>query len=66
MVSTSGLTAAFLLNFVKLTTRPDLLHDVSPLVVCVSGNDGVADALAQLTHNKPVEGHPLVDPENGT
>lgn len=59
VVSTPGLTAAFLFNFVKLTTWPDLLGDGSPIVVCISGDDSVADALVQLTHNKAVEGHPL-------
>jgi hypothetical protein len=59
-VSTPGLTAAFLFNFVKFTTWPaDLLRDGNTIVVCVSGDDSVADALVQLTHSKMVEGHPL-------
>ena len=65
-VSTPGLTAAFLFNFVKFTTWPaDALRDGSPIVVCVSGNDQVADALVQLTTNKTVEGHALGDSANG-
>lgn len=59
-VSTPGLTAAFLFNFVKFTTWPaDGLRDGSPIVMCVAGNNGVADALDQLTQNKTVEGHAL-------
>lgn len=59
-VSAPGLTAAFLFNFVKFTTWPaGLLRDGEPIVVCVSSNDRVADALLQLTQNKTVEGHPL-------
>jgi hypothetical protein len=60
-VSTPGLTAAFLFNFVKFTTWPaDGLPDGSPIVICVGGNDLVADALVQLTNSKAVEGHALV------
>jgi hypothetical protein len=59
-VSTPGLTAAFLFNFAKFTTWPDdALRTGSTIVICVSGNDQVADALVQLTQNKLVEGHPL-------
>jgi hypothetical protein len=54
------LTAAFLFNFVKFTTWPaDVLPGASPIVVCVSGDDWVADSLLQLTRNKAVAGHPL-------
>ena len=59
-VSTPGLTAAFLFNFVKFTTWPsEGLRDGSPIVVCVGGNELVADALVQLTNGKTVEGHAL-------
>ena len=59
-VSTPGLTAAFLFNFVKFTTWPaDGLRDGGPIVICVGGNDSVADSLDQITQNKTVEGHPL-------
>jgi hypothetical protein len=59
-VSTPGLTAAFLFNFVKFTTWPaGALRDGSPIVICVGGNDLVADSLVQLTQNKTVEGHAL-------
>ena len=61
------LTAAFLFNFVKFTTWPaDVLRDGgSPIVVCVSGDDRVADSLVQLTREKMVEGHPLVGAADG-
>ena len=59
-VSTPALTAALLFNFVKFTKWPaDLLRDGTSIIVCVSGNDRVADALVQLTQNRTVEGHPL-------
>jgi hypothetical protein len=59
-VSTPGLTAAFLFNFVKFTTWPaDGLRDGSPIVICIGGNELVADALVQLTKGKTVEGHAL-------
>ena len=59
-VSTPGLTAAFIFNFVKFTTWPaDGLSDGSPIVICVGGNQLVADALVQLTNSKTVEGHAL-------
>jgi len=58
--SAPDLTAAFLFNFVKFTTWPaDVLPDTNPIVVCVSGDDRVADSLVQLTRNKSVGGHPL-------
>jgi hypothetical protein len=54
------LTAAFLFNFVKFTTWPaDALPGAGPIVVCVIGDDWVADSLLKLTRNKTVEGHPL-------
>ena len=60
-VSTPELTAAFLFNFVKFTTWPaDALRDGGPIVICVSGNDQVADSLVQLTRDKKAEGHPVV------
>lgn len=59
-VSTPGLTAAFIFSFVKFTTWPDeALRDGSAIVICVIGNDQIADALVQLTYNKAVEGHPI-------
>jgi hypothetical protein len=59
-VSTPGLTAAFLFNFVKFTTWPaDGLREGSPIIICVGGNELVADALVKLTHGKTVEGHSL-------
>ncbi len=59
-VSTPGLTAAFIFNFVKFTTWPDdALRDGGTIVICVAGSDRVADALSQLTRDKAVEGHPL-------
>lgn len=60
VVSTPGLTAAFIFSFVKFTTWPaEVQPDGSAIVICVIGSAQVADALVQLTHQKTVEGHPL-------
>lgn len=60
VVSTPGLTAAFIFNFVKFTTWPeDVLRDGNTIVICVIGSDQISDALSQLTRDKAVEGHPL-------
>lgn len=59
-VSTPGLTAAFIFNFVKFTTWPDdAMRNGGTILLCVSGNEQVADALVQLTQDKQVEGHSL-------
>jgi len=59
-VSTPGLTAAFIFNFVKFTTWPeDVLREGNTIAICVAGSDQIADALSQLTRDKAVEGHPL-------
>jgi hypothetical protein len=59
-VSAPALTAAFLFNFVRFTTWPaDVLANGTAIVVCVSGDDRVAESLVQLTRDKKVEGHAL-------
>ena len=59
-VSEPELAAAFLFNFVRYTTWPaDVMPAGSPIVVCISGSDWVADALVQLTRNRLVDGHVL-------
>jgi hypothetical protein len=59
-VSTPGLTAAFIFSFVKFTTWPaGALRDGTAIVICVIGNEQIADALVQITYGKTVEGHPL-------
>jgi hypothetical protein len=59
-VSVPELAAAYLFNFVRFTTWPaDVMPPGGSIVVCVSGNDWVADALVQLTRNQRVDGHPL-------
>lgn len=59
-VSAPDLAGAFLFNFVKFTKWPgDALSDGSPIVVCVSGNDWVADSFVRLTRNQRVDGHSL-------
>ena len=59
-ISAPELTAAFLFNFVKFTTWPaDVLQDGGPLVVCVAGDDWVANSLVDLTRSQRVDGHSL-------
>lgn len=59
-VSAPELAAAFLFNFVRFTTWPDDAMPVgSPIVICVSGSDWVANSLVQLTQNQRVDGRPL-------
>ena len=51
------LTAAFLFNFVRFTTWPaGSLQQDAPIVVCVSGSDGVAGSLDELTRRRRVNG----------
>lgn len=59
-VAAPDLTAAFLLNFVRFTTWPaEALGAGATIVVCVSGNDWVANSLNQLTRNQRVDGRRL-------
>ncbi len=59
-IAAPELTAAFLFNFVRFTTWPaDVLQKGGPVVVCVSGNNWVADSLVDLTRDQTVDGHPL-------
>jgi hypothetical protein len=50
--------AAFLFNFVKFTEWPGL-DPQAPLVVCVVGDDTVAEALVTTMATQTVGGHPL-------
>jgi len=59
-LSVPDVAAAYLVNFVRFTTWPSAaLPDSTPLVVCVEGNDSVADSLARLTLNRAVKGRTL-------
>src|SRR5262245_10261541 len=54
----SALKAAFTLNFVKFTTWP-ALRPGAPLLVCVSSEDSVSDAMAQAFNGVAIDGHPV-------
>lgn len=55
-----ALTAAFLFNFAKFTEwPPDVLTDGQRLILCVSDDDLVAEALAQTIEGHNIAGHPL-------
>jgi hypothetical protein len=50
-------TAGYLVNFVRFTTWPaETLSAGAPIVVCVSGDGWVADALARLTRGRAING----------
>jgi hypothetical protein len=60
LASAPELTAAFLFNFVRFTTWPsDALGERDSIVVCVTGDDRVAEWLGEITRNQTVTGHPL-------
>jgi len=55
--SAPELAAAYLLNFAKFTTWPsDTLPPGGTIVICVSGDDWVADSLVRLIRNRPING----------
>ena len=54
----AAVKAAFLYNFAKFTEWPALPPGV-PIVFCVVGDDGIADALAQTVRGQNVNEHPL-------
>lgn len=52
------LKAAYLLNFAKFAEWPaESMAAGSPLALCIVGDDAVADALAEMTKGRTVEGH---------
>jgi hypothetical protein len=60
-VSAPDLRAAFLFNFVKFTAWPsDALPGSAPLVVCIAGDDRVAEAFETLTKDQTVDGRKFV------
>jgi hypothetical protein len=60
-IAGSTLKAAFLYNFVKFVEWPrEALADEAPLVLCVTGDLGVADALDEAVRGRAVDRHRLV------
>jgi hypothetical protein len=58
--SVAELSAAYIISFVRFTTwPPDALPPRVPIVICVGGNDWVADTLVQLVRNQEIEGRTL-------
>jgi hypothetical protein len=59
--SAPALKAAFLYNFVKFAEWPaGVLSTNSPLVLCVVGDDAVADALRKTVDGHNIGAHPVV------
>jgi hypothetical protein len=50
--------AAFLFNFAKFTEWPALAAG-APIVACVVGHDGIADALVETVRGQTIAGHAL-------
>lgn len=50
--------AAFLYNFAKFAEWP-ALSTGAPIVVCIVGNDGIADALVDMVRGQSISGHML-------
>jgi hypothetical protein len=59
-VSGSALKAAFLYNFVKFVEWPAAAADSEPLVMCVTGDSGVATALDDMVRGRTVDGRRVV------
>jgi YfiR/HmsC-like len=58
--SAPALKAAFLYNFAKFVEWPaDSMPAAAALVICVLGDDAVADALEETVKDHTVDGHPL-------
>ena len=57
-VSGPALKAAFLFNFVKVTTWPaDALPDAAPLTMCILNAPAIGKALSQAVQGRTVAGH---------
>jgi len=60
-VSGPALKAAFLLNFVRFADWPDrVIPAAAPFVLCVRGDESVADVLESIVKGHPVKGHELI------
>jgi hypothetical protein len=60
-VAGSAMKAAYLYNFVKFVEWPaDALPDEAPLLMCVVGDSGVADALEDTVRDRTVDGHRII------
>jgi hypothetical protein len=60
-VTEPALKAAFIYNFAKFTEWPtDVVRASDPLVMCVLGDDAVADALARAIKGRVLGGHSII------
>jgi hypothetical protein len=57
-IAASTLKAAFMLNFVKFTEWPARATE-SPILLCVFGDEGIADALTRTVSGQMVNGRAL-------
>jgi hypothetical protein len=57
-MAASALKAAFILNFVKFAEWPARAAK-SPIVLCVSGDDGIVDALSRTASGQAVDGRSI-------
>ena len=58
VVSEPQLKAAFMINFAKLATWPDLAQ-TTPITLCTLGDDEVASTVAAMVQGQRVDGRPL-------
>jgi hypothetical protein len=59
-VTPAALKAAFIMNFVKFTEWPQATFPAgAPLVLCVAGDDAVADALLEIVSHQDGKGRPV-------
>lgn len=56
--SDASVKAAFVFNFAKFTEWPALAPG-APLVACIAGDDGIADAMATIVRGETVGGHAI-------
>ncbi len=57
-MAASALKAAFMLNFVKFAEWP-ARKPKAPILLCVSGDEGIADALTRTVVGQTVDGRPV-------
>lgn len=57
-IAASALKAAFMINFVKYTEWPERAAEL-PILLCVTGDEGVADGLARAVPGQTVNGRAL-------
>lgn len=59
-VTEPALKAAFIYNFIRFTEWPDPPPPSDPFIICVLGDNAVADALERAVKGRDFEGHRIV------